>query len=151
MFEKATKIGDRNIADIAKEILDIVQNEESIYDCFGIRWDNAKYYKGDKLPNSHELFQDQCYDEDDNPIYPEGTGYYEGYYDAGELSGTCAIYIDYHDSLEKIKKKIEDSLDYCYKKDSNFYLIQGLSGEGGLDIDEIIISEAFVGSVLYSA
>ena len=143
-LEKLTKIGNKTIVEIAEEILEIVRNEESLYDAFGIRWDSTKYNVGDNLPNSHQLFQDQEYDENDEPIYPEGEGYYEGCFDAGELNGTCSIGIDFYDSLEKIVKKIEESNLYNFNADSKFYLIQGYSAEGGNDIDESIITEAKV-------
>ncbi len=143
-LEKLTKIGDKAISEIAKEILEIVRNEESVNDCFGVRWDSTKYNVGDDLPNSHQLLQDQEYDINDEPIYPEGEGYYEGYYDAGELNGTCSIGIDWFDSVENIIKKIEGSNIYNFADDSKFYLIQGHSAEGGNDINEWIITNAKV-------
>ncbi len=142
--EKLTKIGDKTISEIAEEILEIVRNEDTVNDCFGVRWDRAKYNVGDDLHNSHQLYQDQEYDQDDNPIYPEGKGRYKGYYDAGELNGTCSIGIDFYDTAKVIAKKIEYSLSYSFDNDSNFYLIQGHSAEGGADIDEWIITNAKV-------
>lgn len=138
------KIGNKTITEIAKEIFEIVRNEESMNDCFGIRWDSTKYNIGDDLPNSHQLFQDQEYDENDEPIYPEGKGRYEGYYDAGELNGTCSVGIDFFDSSEKIARKIEKSNLYNFNNDCKLYLIQGSDAEGGNDIDESIIANATV-------
>lgn len=136
------KIGNKTINEIAKKIFEIVQNEESIYDCFGIRWDTAVYAEGDILPKSHQLYQDQAYDCDDNPIYPEGEGRYAGYYDAGELNGTCSIGIDFYDTVDVIAKKIAESLSYAFDDHCKLYFIQGLDAEGGNDIDELIIVNA---------
>ncbi len=141
------KIGTKTIAEIAKEIFEIVRNEESMNDCFGIRWDSAKYDVGDNLPNSHQLFQDQEYDENEEPIYSAGEGRYEGYFDAGELNGTCSVGIDFYDSAEKIARKIEKSNLYNFNADSKFYLIQGSDAEGGNDIDESIIANAAVRAI----
>ncbi len=143
-LEKLTKIGDKTIPEIAEEILEIVRNEDTLNDCFGIRWDKKKFKVGANLHKSHLLYQDQEYDHNDNPIYPEGKGRYKGYYDAGELNGTSSIGIDYHDTAKVVEKKIEYSLSYSFDNDSNFYLIQGHSAEGGADIDEWIITNAKV-------
>lgn len=141
------KIGSKTITEIAKEIFEIVRNEESMNDCFGIRWDSMKYNVGDNLPNSHQLLQDQEYDENDEPIYPEGEGFYQGYFDAGELNGTCSLGIDFYDSAEKIARKIEKSNLYNFNSDCKFYLIQGSDAEGGNDIDESIIVNATVRAI----
>ena len=137
-------INGRSISDIAKEIFEIVHDGDNFLDSFGVRWDNSVYAEGDILPKSHQLYQDQSYDYDGNPIYPEGEGRYAGYFDAGELNGTCSVCIDYYDSADTIAKKIVKSGSYTFGDHCNFYLIQGSDSEGGDDIDEAIIIDAVV-------
>lgn len=137
-------INGRSISDIAKEIYEIVHDGDNFLDSFGIRWDNAVYAEGDILPKSHQLYQDQSYDYDGNPIYPEGEGHYAGCFDAGELNGTCSVCINFYDSVDTIAKKIVNSGIYAFDDHRNFYLLQGPDSEGGNDIDEAIIMDAVV-------
>lgn len=110
------------------------------FNFYGIRIDTIKYNVGDIANKSHQLLQDQEYDEDCNPLYPDGEGIYSGFYDAGELDGTCAIKFDPEDD-ESIRKALESVDDYPGKY---ITLIAGDSAVGGNDLDEIIIDEAVV-------
>lgn len=110
------------------------------FNFYGIRIDTIKYNVGDIANKSHQLLQDQEYDEDCNPLYPDGEGIYSGFYDAGELDGTYAIKFDPEDD-ESIRKALESVDDYPGKY---ITLIAGDSAVGGNDLDEIIIDEAVV-------
>ena len=67
-------------------------------------------------------------------------GAYAGFYDGGELDGTCALEI----SESNIKEMLEAVKSYGDK----IYLIGGNAMEYGNDVDEIIIKEAEVIAVL---
>ena len=110
------------------------------FNFYGIRIDAIKYNVGDIANKSHQLFQDQEYDEDCNPLYPDGEGIYSGFYDAGELDGTCAIELNPEDD-ENVKKALESVNDYPGRY---ITLIAGDSAVGGNDLGEIIIDEAVV-------
>ena len=114
-----------------EEIRNII--EEAEYGYIGIRADSRDYQIGDVMDNSHQLFQDPQY----NDIYE---GPYAGFYDAGELNGTCALSV----SENNIEKMLEAVKNYGEK----IYLIGGNSMEYGNDEDEIIIRNAEVIAVL---
>lgn len=116
-------------------------------DCYyGLRAEDFEYQIGDSCHKSHQLYQDAMYADDEaymnnEPLYPYcEEGIYEGYYDAGELDGTCAIKIEFDDD-----ESINSALDKvnCYFGDY-IYLIKGYSEEIGNDIDEVIIHDATV-------
>lgn len=70
-------------------------------------------------------------------LYPYITeGPYAGFYDAGELDGTCALSV----SENNVKEMLEVVKNYGEK----IYLIGGNSMEYGNDVDEIIIRNAEV-------
>lgn len=115
---------------------------ESECECFGLRKDDFNYNIGDTCNNSHELFQDPEYDENDEFVYPYcEDGIYKGYYDAGELDGACAIIIYNDDTERDIINKLEKMKMYCA---DNLYLIAGNSCQIGNDKEEIIIKNAIV-------
>ena len=79
--------------DVAKVFGNIMNRHEGDYEIFGIRFDNRMLVPEEVFPKSHELFQDYMEDENGEQLYPDGEGYYEGYYDAGELDGTSTIWV----------------------------------------------------------
>ena len=104
---------------------------------WGIRIDKRKYNVGDKTPNSHQLLQDQDWDEEGNPLYELGEGPYSGYFDLGELNGTCAIYIDpeWEPDVDKGIKLIDS-----YKPLGKYiYIIAGHGCDSGWDYGEVVI------------
>ena len=110
-------------------------------DCYyGLRAEDFEYEIGDICHKSHQLFQDPNYDENGELIYPYcENGIYEGFYDAGELNGTCAIEVE--NNNESIIKALERTETYF---GDYIYLIKGSNCENGNDIGEIIISDATV-------
>ena len=117
--------------------------EESYFEYFGLRADDMEYQAGDICNDSHQLFQDPDFDEEGELIYlaikdPESP--YYGFYDAGELDGTCAVKFD-PDDKRSIKAAMETVKMYSGK---NLYIIAGNSMEYGNDEGEIIIREAEV-------
>lgn len=122
-----------------KEIKEAIANTE--YEFYGIRVDEIKYSVGESANNSHQLFQDPDFDEDGELIYPYiEDGIYEGFYDAGELDGTCTIGFDAEDddSIQKALEKVEIYFG------SYIHILGGDYAEGGNDSGEIIISDAEV-------
>lgn len=118
--------------------------ENTCFDSYGIRVDECKYEVGDIANNSHELYQDPDFDEDGNLIYPEGEGIYEGFYDAGEIDGTCTIGFDPEDD-ESIQTAIERVRIYWGK----YVTVVGGDGYGwGNDPGELIICNAEVLAVI---
>ena len=126
-----------------KEIRDLMENSD--FEVFGLRSDDYEYNVGDDAHVSHQLFQDPDWDEDGNLIYPEGEGIYAGFYDAGDLDGTCAIEISEYDNDDKIARKINTLPTYCGKR---FYLIGGNGGTYGNDVDEIVVRDAKIIAIL---
>ena len=109
------------------------------FEYIGLRVDDgASYQPGDVLPSSHQLLQDQDYDDDGEPIYKRGVGIYADFFDLGELSGTSAIRIDPDDS-GSIQAAI-DRIKIYYGHRA--HLIGGNSAESGQDVGEIIIADA---------
>lgn len=117
--------------------------EEYDFDFFGIRADYINYSVGDICHNSHQLFQDPDWNEEGELIYPlieDRESPYYGYYDAGELDGTCAVAFSPNNE-ESIKKALENIKDYA---GNYIYIIGGYDCEHGNDDGEIIIREAEV-------
>lgn len=130
-----------------KTTLEMIKNaiqaldEDMIEDnFFGIRIDECRYEVGDIANNSHELYQDPEFDEDGELIYEEGQGIYEGYYDAGELDGTCCISFDPQDD-SSIEYAL--SLVSCYYGDY-LHILSGSNVQSGNDEQEIVIKNAKV-------
>lgn len=120
-----------------EEIRNLISGAE--YNYIGIRADSRDYQIGDVMDNSHQLFQDPQYTDFEctELLYPYiSEGPYSGFYDAGELDGTCALEI----SENNIEKMLEAVKNYGEK----IYLIGGNSMECGNDEDEIIIRNAKV-------
>lgn len=116
-----------------EEIRNLIEDAEFEY--IGIRADSRDYQIGDVMDNSHQLFQDaDCGGE----LVEEGP--YAGFYDAGELDGTCALKIS-EDTVEEMIGRVK-----TYGK--KIYLIGGDSMEYGYDDGEIIIRGAEVIAVL---
>lgn len=118
--------------------------EEEGFEHFGIRADDMEYKVGDICENSHQLFQDPEFDEDGELIYPEvddADSPYYGFFDAGELNGTCAIRVNEN----SINEALEAVKIYSGK---HIYLLGGNSIECGNDDGEIIISDAEVLGVI---
>ena len=106
--------------------------------CWGLRVDDYKYNIGDTCHISHQLFQDPEYDEEGELLYPYcEDGIYEGFYDAGELNGTCSVGIDEFNIEKAIKAVNEYFGEYTY-------LIYGDYAEAGNDNRELIIHNAKV-------
>lgn len=117
--------------------------EESCFEYFGLRADDMEYQVSDICNNSHQLFQDPIFDDFGNLLYPaveDPESPYYGYYDAGELNGTCAVKFnpDNEDSIESALEAVK-----IYSGE-NLYIIAGDSMEYGNDDGEIIIREAEV-------
>lgn len=131
------KVSDMTVQEIQK----ICKNSGCGY--FGLRADDMEYRIGDICNNSHQLFQDPDFDEDGDLIYryiDESENPYYGFYDAGELDGTCAVKFD-PDDERSIESAIKTVKIYTGK---NLYIIAGDSMEYGNDEGEIIIREAEV-------
>jgi hypothetical protein len=107
------------------------------FDFYGLRVDDYDYSINDKCHNSHQLMQDAEFDEYGNLLYPyQEDGIYEGYYDAGELNGTCAL---------KVGRDVETSLDGLKRYEGKFiYLIGSDTQEEGNDANEVILANARV-------
>lgn len=122
------------------EILSIIETLiEEGYESFGIRRDRAGLEIGEKLENSHQLYQDDPTEWGEEAEYDEETGMW----DAGELDGTCAIGInDYQTSIEDVEKAIRMASAYKGSGDQHLYLIAGDYAIGGNDIGESIIHGA---------
>lgn len=116
--------------------------EGTDFEFYGIRIDNGiKYNIGDIANNSHQLFQDSFDDENGEPIYPYiEDGIYKGFYDAGELGGTCAIAFDFDDDAS-----IQQAIGQVHIYFGDFiHILGGNYAESGNDRGEIIISDAEV-------
>ena len=118
--------------------------QKSGYEIFGLRKDDLEYKIGDILPNSHQLYQDPQYTDFTctELLYPYiEEGIYKGFYDAGELNGTSAIYVNIN--------SIEESLEMADSYDGKYlYLIAGNNYSDGNDVGEIIIEDAKVVKVI---
>ena len=115
--------------------------KNSNYEYFGIRADKIKYQVGDSCKNSHQLFQDPFIDDEGELIYPYiEEGKYAGFYDGGELNGTCSIQFNPED-----EKSIRKALDIVEAYYGNWiHVIAGNIAEYGNDDGEIIIDDAKV-------
>lgn len=122
--------------------------ENEYFDYFGIRVDSGiRYNVGDIANNSRQLFQDAEYDEDDELVYPYiEDGIYAGFYDGGELDGTCVIKFD-NDDEESINTAIKLIKSYYYNGDT-IHVLGGNYAEYGNDNGEIIIRDAQVLAVI---
>ena len=117
--------------------------EKSDFSYFGLRADDMEYQIGDICNNSHQLFQDPIFDDFGDLLYPaieDPESPYYGFYDAGELDGTCAVKFD-PDDERSVKAALETVKMYSGK---NLYIIAGDSMEYGNDDGEIIVGEAEV-------
>lgn len=117
--------------------------ENSYFGYFGLRADDMEYQAGDICNDSHQLFQDPNFDEEGELIYPaieNPESPYYGFYDAGELDGTCAVKFN-PDDESSIWAALDTVKMYSGK---NLYIIAGDSMEYGNDDGEIIIKEAEV-------
>lgn len=124
-----------------EEIRNIIEKAE--YDYIGIRADSRDYQIGEVMDNSHQLFQDPQYTDFEctELLYPYiSEGSYAGFYDGGELDGTCA--------LEVSENNIEEMIETVKSYGEKIYLIGGNTMEYGNDVDEIIIRNAEVIAVL---
>lgn len=113
---------------------------------FGIRKDERLLVPESVFPNSHQLFQDQEFDEDGNPLYPEYE-FDESLYDAGELDGTSTLgfNVDYDYDLPTTMQ----SMDLRGPYSANYvYLVAGDDEGSGLDAGERLIGNAKILSVL---
>ena len=87
-----------------EEIRDLINEAE--YGYIGIRADERDYQIGEIMDNSHQLFADPQYNDDYTELlYPYiSEGVYAGFYDAGELNGTCALSISANNIEEMLKR-----------------------------------------------
>lgn len=121
-----------------KEIAEIIENGK--FEFYGLRKDSAEYQPGEVVRNSHQLFQDPQWADDamTELLYQlTESGPYAGYYDAGELPGSCAIQVT-ASSVAQALGAVK-----CYYGD-NLYLVAGHCAETGNDLGEIIIEDAEV-------
>lgn len=119
--------------------------EEADFTYFGLRADDMEYRIGDICNNSHQLFQDPIFDECGDLMYPmveDHDSPYYGYYDAGELDGTCCIGFD-PENPQSISDAMKEMRAYSGRS-TNLYIIAGDSAQGGNDYGEIIIEDAEV-------
>ena len=129
--------GEMTIEEIRKLI------SEAEYDYIGIRADDRDYQVGEVMDNSHQLFQDPQYADFEctELLYPYiSDGPYTGFYDGGELDGTCA--------LEVSENNIEEMIEAVKSYGEKTYLIGGNTMQYGNDKDEIIIRNAEVIAIL---
>lgn len=112
------------------------------FEFYGIRVDDGiRYNIGDTANNSRQLWQDPDFDEDGELIYPYiEDGIYKGFYDGGELDGTCTIGFDAEDE-ESIAKAID--MISAYLGDC-IHVLGGDYAQDGNDRGELIISNAEV-------
>ena len=122
----------------AQRIRDMIENSD--YEFYGLRYDDAEYDIGEEYERSHQWWQDDPNEglEEDDPWY---LPYNEelGLWDGGELDGTCSVGVNegnVEEALERIK-----SYTNCGK---NLYLIAGDYAQGGNDCGELIINNAIV-------
>lgn len=112
------------------------------FEFYGLRVDEGiRYSIGDTANNSRQIFQDPDFDDDGELIYPYiEDGVYAGFYDAGELDGTCTIGFDAEDdasiakALEQIKMYLGDYI----------HVLGGDYAEEGNDRGELIIKNAVI-------
>lgn len=119
-----------------EQILKIIEKAE--YNFYGLRKDSSSYKLGDTVKNSHQLFQDPVWKDEDctELLYPYmEDGPYEGLYDAGELDGACSIRV----TVNNIDEALNSVQNY---NGDNIYLVAGNYAEEGNDIDELIIEDA---------
>lgn len=123
-----------------EDIKKVIEGTE--FDFYGIRVDDGiRYNVGDTANNSRQLWQDPDFDEDGELIYPYiEDGIYKGFYDGGELDGTCTIGFGAEDE-ESIARAIEQISIYC---GDYIHVLGGDYAEGGNDSGELIISDAEV-------
>lgn len=123
-----------------EEIKKAIKDTE--FEFYGIRVDDGIHYSvGDIANNSRELFQDPDFDEDGELIYPYiEEGKYRGFYDAGELDGTCTIGFDGEDD-DSIKKAIDQIGSYL---GDYIHILGGNCAREGNDRNEYIIQNAEV-------
>lgn len=124
-----------------EEIRNLIGEAEYAY--IGIRADDRDYQIGEVMDNSHQLFQDPQYTDFEctELLYPYITeGPYTGFYDGGELDGTCALAVS--------ESNIEEMLEAVKNYGEKTYLIGGNVMQYGNDKDEIIIKNAEVIAVL---
>lgn len=117
--------------------------EDALFGYYGIRADDLEYQIGATCNNSHQLFQDPDFDEEENLIYPainNPESPYYGFYDAGELDGTCAVKFDPNNE-NSISVALNTVKTYSGK---NLYIIAGDSMEYGNDEEEVLIRNAEV-------
>lgn len=112
--------GERSVIMTSEEIKRIC--DESECESFGFRMDFKKYQVGEECEVSHQLFQDPWLYDDGELLYEQDTdpeSPYYGFYDAGELDGTCSIGFD-PDDPESIRKALEmiDIYPGEYKKNT---------------------------------
>lgn len=112
------------------------------FEFYGLRVDDGiKYNVGDTANNSRQLFQDPDFDEDGELIYPYiEDGINKGFYDAGELDGTCTICFDADDDTS-IARAIEQLKIY---PGEYIHVLGGDYAEDGNDSGELIIQDAEV-------
>ena len=112
------------------------------YEFYGLRADDGiRYNVGDIANNSHQLYQDPWYNDEDELVYPYiEKGPYEGCYDAGELDGTCTIGFDPDDDAS-IQNAIDSMKHYCGE---TVHLLAGDQATSGEDCGEKIIEDAEV-------
>lgn len=124
-----------------EEIRNLISKAE--YGYIGIRADDRDYQVGEVMDNSHQLFQDPQYTDFEYTelLYPYiSEGPYAGFYDGGELDGTCALSVS--------ENNIEEMLKAVKNYGEKTYLIGGNVMQYGNDKDEIIIRNAEVIAVL---
>lgn len=114
---------------------------------FGIRVDDRLLVPDSMFPNSHELFQDQEYDEDGNEIYPMFE-HDSSLFDAGELDGTSTLGVDVSEDIEATADEILTAIKGNAYFGQYVYLVAGWDEGSGYDPGERLISDATVLSVL---
>lgn len=112
------------------------------FEFYGLRVDDGiRYNVGDTANNSRQLFQDPDFDDDGELVYPYiEDGIYKGFYDAGELDGTCTIGFNAEDDAS-IVKALEQIRMYF---GDYVHVLGGDYAEAGNDRGELIIGNAEV-------
>ncbi|MDD3393822.1 MAG: hypothetical protein PHG19_04160 [Anaerotignum sp.] len=126
--------------EFAEKIVEVL--EEMDFCFYGLRKDDYSYAVGDTCNNSRQLFQDAETDDDGKLVYPRiENGINKGFYDGGELDGTCAISISRNATVADVLNILESAKMY---HGENIYLIAGDDCQGGNDVGEIVINSAVV-------
>ena len=133
-----------NMENMIKAVIELIHNygEDGNYNHFcGIRGDDRELEVGERFGNSHQLYQDPV----DGAEYIE-TGDYAGFYDAGELDGTCVWTIGLHSAFyEPDEENIRWAIEQAKLFGEHVYLVRSkCPTKAGEELGELIVEGAYV-------